>query len=162
MIKTAVRWGGPLRGGVVVKFSATLLQAGKTATGIEFPPDLLEALGGGKRPLITVTINGHTYPSAVGSMDGKAMIPVSAANRAAAGIAAGDTIEVTVELDTAPREVDVPAALAEALAANPAAKAAFDGLSNSAKKRHTLSVEGAKTDETRQRRVAKAIADLAG
>ncbi|MFN3430666.1 MAG: DUF1905 domain-containing protein, partial [Candidatus Sericytochromatia bacterium] len=109
-------------------FFGVVLAGGKTATGIEVPPEVLEALGGGKRPLITVTINGFTYRSAVGSMAGKAMIPLSAENRQQTGTAAGDRVEVTLALDTAPRDVDVPDDLASALAAHPAAKAAFEKL----------------------------------
>ncbi len=144
-----------------MKFTAILKGAGKTATGIEVPPTVLEKLGGGKRPLIKVTINRHTYPSAIGSMDGNAMIPVSADNRAKAGITAGDRVTVEIVLDTEKREVTTPVDLHKALSKNRSADEAFAKLSNSAKKRYVLSIEGAKTDETRQRRIAKAIDELA-
>jgi len=117
-------------------------------------------LGGGKRPLIKVTINGHTYPSAIGIMSGKSLIPVSADNRAKAGIAAGDLLDVTIELDTGKREIAVPDDLRRALATNDVAQRAFEALSNSGKKRHVLSVEAAKTDETRQKRIAKTLEEL--
>lgn len=145
-----------------MEFQATIELNGKTATGIEVPADVLEVLGGGKRPAVMVTLNGYSYRSTIGSMGGRAMIPLSAEHRTGSGASAGDEVTVTLELDTAPREVEVPADLDAALAAAPAAKAAFDALSYSAKRRHTLSVEGAKTDATRARRVAKAISDLAG
>ena len=143
-----------------MEFTAILQSHGKTATGIEVPTNIVEELGGGKRPLIRVTINGHTYPSAIATMNGKSLIPVSADNRAHAGVAAGDRLAVAIELDTEKRDIAIPADFGKALAKNPTAKRAFDALSNSNKKRHVLSIEGAKTDETRQRRIAKAIDEL--
>ncbi len=146
----------------MLTFTATLKQEGKTATGIEVPPEVMGALGGGKKPAITVTLNSHVYRSTVGVMGGRSMIPVSAEHRGKAGLTAGDTVTVTVELDTEPREVAVPEDLQAALAGNPAALAAFEKLSYSRKRQHTVSVEGAATPETRARRVAKAIATLSG
>lgn len=143
-------------------FSAILEQEGKTATGIEVPPEIMEALGGGKKPAVTVTLNGYAYRSTVGVMGGRSMIPVSAGHRGNAGLSAGDSVQVTLELDTAPREVDVPEDLQAALDANPAALAAFARLSYSGKRQHTLSVEGTKNPETRARRVAKAVGTLSG
>ena len=93
-------------------------------------------------------------------MGGQSMISLSSANRMAAEVVGGDVVEVTIEVDTAPREVDVPEALAVATTADPPAHEIFERLSNSRKSRLTLSVEGAKTEETRHRRVAKAIEDL--
>jgi uncharacterized protein YdeI (YjbR/CyaY-like superfamily) len=109
---------------------------------------------------VTVTINGHTYRSTVAVMGGDYMVGVSAQNRAGAGVAGGDEVDVDLELDTAPREVTLPDDFGAALAADPAAKATFDALSNSNKGWHVSSIEGAKTDETRQRRIAKSIAAL--
>ena len=88
------------------------------------------------------------------------MLPVSAEHRAAAGIAAGDEVEVELVLDEAPREVVVPDDFAAALDGDAAAKEQFARLSYSNKRRHTLSIEDAKTPETRQRRIAKAIETL--
>jgi len=133
---------------------------GKTATGMEVPADVLEQLGGGKRPAVSVTIGAYTYRTSIGGMDGRFMIPVSAEVRDAAGVAAGDELEVHLELDTAPREVVVPADLSAALAADPEAAAFFDGISYSNKRRLVLAVESAKATETRQRRIAKTVADL--
>ena len=143
-----------------MRFKAVLQANGKTATGIEVPAEVMAELGGGKRPLIKVTVNGHTYPSAIGIMSGKSLIPVSADNRAKAGIAAGDLLDVTIELDTGKREIAVPDDLRRALATNDVAQRAFEALSNSGKKRHVLSVEAAKTDETRQKRIAKTLEEL--
>jgi hypothetical protein len=144
-----------------MKFRTELLSNGKTATGLVVPVEVVEALGqGSKKPAVTVTINGYTYRSTVAVMGGEYMLPVSAEVRAGAGVAAGDLLDVEVALDTAPRVVEVPADLALALDAEPAARAAFERLSYSNKRQHTLSVEGAKTPETRARRVAKAVATL--
>ena len=143
-----------------MRFPATVLASGKTATGIEVPPPVVEELGGGKRAKVAVTLNGHTYRTSIAVMGGRYLIPVSAEVRAAAGVAAGDELEVVAVLDDAPREVAVPPDLAAALAAEPRAAASFAGLSYSHQRRHVLSVEGAKAAETRARRVAAVVAAL--
>jgi bifunctional DNA-binding transcriptional regulator/antitoxin component of YhaV-PrlF toxin-antitoxin module len=143
-----------------VKFRAVLLQEKKTATGIRVPDEVVEALGAGKRPAVSVTINGYSYRSTVAPMGGMFMLPVSAEIRANAGVAAGDEVEVEVALDTAPREVVVPDDFATALAGDVAARGNFGALSYSNKRRHILQIEGAKTEETRQRRIAKAVEEL--
>src|SRR6478735_611748 len=141
-----------------MRFRATLLLSGKSATGFEVPADVVAGLGPGKKPAVTVTLNGgYSYRSSVASMGGKFMLPVSGEHRTGAGIAAGDEVDVDLELDTAPREVAVPDDLSVALSADPAAKQFFDGLSYSNKLRHVLAIEGAKTAETRGRRIVKAV-----
>ena len=140
-----------------MRFRTTILQSGKTATGIEVPDEVMEALGSGKRPAVTVTVNGYSYRSTVATVAGRSMVGVSAEHRAGAGVAGGDEVEVDVELDTAPREVAVPDDLAAALDAEPAARATFEALSYSNKSWHTLQVTGAKTEETRRRRIARSI-----
>jgi hypothetical protein len=140
-----------------ITFDTTLLLGGKTATGIEVPDDVVEQLGGGKRPKVAVEINGHTYRSTVAVMGGKFMLPVAAQEREAAGIAAGDRVSVTLEIDAAPRVVEVPADLATALGH---LRPAFDALSYSRRKEHVRSIEEAKTVETRQRRIAKTVESL--
>jgi hypothetical protein len=140
-----------------VRFRTTIRQSGRTATGIEVPEQVVEALGSGGRPAVKVTINGYTYRSTVAVLGGRYMVGVSAEHRAGAGVAGGDEVDVDLELDTAPREVRVPADLAAALDAEPAARRAFDGLSYSNKSWHVLQVEGAKTEETRQRRIARSV-----
>lgn len=146
-----------------MEFRAVLLLARTTATGIEVPPEVVQALGAGRKPAVTVTINGgHSYPSTVATMGGVFMVPVSAENRAAAGVQAGDELAVGLVLDTAPRVLDVPADLAAALDTEPAARAAFDALSYSGRRAITLSVDGAKAAETRTRRITRAVADLLG
>ncbi|NUR87810.1 MAG: DUF1905 domain-containing protein [Nonomuraea sp.] len=144
-----------------MRFRSVVELGGKTATGLEVPAEVVEGLGAGKRPAVTVTVNGFAYRSTVAPMGGRFMLPLSAENRAGAGVAAGDEVEVTVELDTAPREVTVPADLAEALDRVPEARTFFDGLSYSRKLRYVLLVEGAKKPETRRRRIDDAVAKLA-
>jgi Bacteriocin-protection, YdeI or OmpD-Associated/Domain of unknown function (DUF1905) len=144
-----------------MKFSAPLELHGKTATGIEVPPEVVAALGSGKRPAVNVTIGGFTYRSTVSPMGGQFLLPVSAEVRAGAGVAAGDTVDVEVTLDTEPRKVEVPDDLATALDASPAARTAFDALSYSNQRGIVQSVEGAKAADTRQRRIDKAVAKLA-
>jgi len=143
-----------------VKFRTTLLQGEKTATGFVVPADVMSALNAGKKPKVAVTINGHTYRSSVATVDGKPMVGVSEGVRAATGVRGGDPIEVELALDTAPRAVDAPADLAAALDAEPAARKTFDGLSYSMQRFWVEPVIGAKTDETRQRRIEKAVATL--
>ncbi|HEY3560926.1 MAG TPA: YdeI/OmpD-associated family protein, partial [Kribbella sp.] len=112
-------------------------------------------------PPVVVTVNGYTYRSTVAVMGGKYMIPLSAKNRAAAGVAAGDEVEVELALDTAPREVVVPEDFAAALAAEPKAAAFFDSLSYSQRSWFVLGIEDAKKPETRANRIAKAVERLA-
>jgi hypothetical protein len=133
---------------------------GKTATGIPVPEEVVSDLGPSKRPPVRVTINGHTYRSTVASRGGEFVLPISAENREGAGVVAGDEVDIDIELDTEPREVAVPPDFAEALDRDEDAKRSFDGLSYSQKRRHVLSIEDAKTSETRQRRIAKAVGEL--
>jgi len=140
-----------------MKFRTTILQTGKTAAGIRVPAEIVEALGSGKRPAVTVTINGYAYRNTIAVMGGVYMVGVSAEHRAGASVAGGDEVDVEIELDTAPREVIVPDDFAAALEAEPKALATFDGLSYSNRSWHVLQVAGAKTDETRQRRIGKSV-----
>ncbi|MBW5448949.1 DUF1905 domain-containing protein [Cohnella sp. CFH 77786] len=143
-----------------MKFEAVIQLHGKTATGIQVPEEVLAELGSSKRPAVRVTIRGYTYRTTVGVMGGRYLIPVSAEHREGAGVAAGDQVEVKLELDTEPRELDVPSDFIDALNENPEAKHFFEGLSYSNKRRFLLQIEGAKTPETRQRRIDKAIGML--
>jgi hypothetical protein len=143
-----------------MRFRATVLLGGKTATGVEVPEDVVSILGSSKRPKVRATINGYTYRSSVASMGGRFMLGISAEVRESAGVAAGDEVEVDIELDTEPREVSVPPDFAKALGRDAKAKRTFDGLSFSNRQRHVLSIEGAKTVETRQRRIARSIGML--
>jgi hypothetical protein len=144
-----------------MKFRATLELAGKTATGFRVPAEVVAALGASKRPPVLVTINGrYTYRNTVAVMGGVFMLGVSAEHRAAAGVQAGDELEIDLVLDTQPREVSVPADFAAALDADPDARRFFDGLSYSNRLRHVSAIEQAKSAETRQRRIDKAISTL--
>ena len=143
-----------------MRFRTTIEQAGKTATGIRIPDEIVAKLGAGKRPPVKVTIKGHTYRSTVAPMGGVFMVGVSAENREKAGVAGGDKVQVDIELDAAPREVTVPTDFAKALKRDATAKRTFDGLSPSNKKWHVMSIEGAKTAETRQRRIDKSVGAL--
>ena len=143
-----------------MKFRVLIEGAGKTAAGMEVPPEVVEALGQGKRPPVRVTINGYTYRSTVAVLGGRFMIGVSNEVRAASGVAAGDEVEVDLELDTAPREVSVPPELARELARDAAASKAFEALSYSKKRLIVDPVANAKTAETRDRNIAKALSSL--
>ena len=143
-----------------MRFRTTLLQTGKTATGMVVPVDVVEGLGAGKRPPVQVTINGFTYRSTIAVMGGVFMVGVNSENRAGAGVKGGEEVDVDIELDTKPRELAVPAELAAALDAEPDARRTFDGLSYSNRLWHSLQVTTARTDETRERRLAKSIEAL--
>ena len=145
-----------------MRFRTTILQGGKTATGIEVPAEVVEALGSGRRPAVQMTIKGYTYRSTVATMDGKFMVGVSAEVRERAGVAGGDTVDVEIELDSAPREVEVPEDFAAALAGDEKASAKFGALSYSGRLRLVAPVANAKKPETRQRNIDKAMSELRG
>jgi hypothetical protein len=139
-------------------FRARIQQTGKSACGIEVPESVIVALGGSKRPAVTVTLDHYTYRSTVAPMGGGWWVGVNADHRAASGLKANDEVQVTLALDDAPRELEVPPELAAALDAAPDAKAFFDGLSYSNRSVFTLNVAGTTNPETKARRVEKAIA----
>jgi Bacteriocin-protection, YdeI or OmpD-Associated/Domain of unknown function (DUF1905) len=141
-------------------FRTTILGGGGTTAGIEVPPSAVESLGAGKRPPVVVTINGYSYRNTVAVMGGAYMIGVSNEHRANSGLKAGDEVDVELVLDTEPRTVEPPPDFAAALDAEPAAQATFDKLSPSNKGYHVTLVTGAKSDETRQRRIEKSVAAL--
>ena len=141
-----------------MRFETTLLQTGNN-TGIEVPPEVIEALGGGKRPAVALTVNTYAFRSTVGVMGGKSLVPFSSEHRAASGLKGGDAITVDIELDAAPREVIVPEDFAAALD-TAGVRAAFDKLAFSHRKEHVRAIEDAKTADTRTRRIEKAIEKL--
>ena len=143
-----------------MKFQSIVQLGGKTATGIAVPEEIVTALGSHKRPAVRVTINGFTYRSTIAPMGGVFMLPLSAENRQGAGVAAGDAVEVAIELDTEPRTVTVPPDFAAALAADAAAQEFFAGLAYSHQLHHVLAIEQAKSAETRQRRITNAVTQL--
>jgi hypothetical protein len=142
-----------------MRFTTTLV--GTTTTGIVVPPEVIEALGRGKKPPVVVTVNGYRYRNTVAVMGGQYMIGLSAKHRESSGLAAGDEIEVELEVDDQPREVDVPEDFAAALDADPKARAFFDGLSYSQRSWFVLGIEDAKKPETRANRITKAVERLA-
>jgi len=141
-----------------MRFESRVELGGKTATGIEIPTEIIEALGTSKRPPVTITINGYTYRTTAVRMGGRFLVPLAAENREAAGVAAGDRVVVDIENDTAPREVELPVDLAEAL--DDAARAAYDALSYTHRKEWVRWVEEAKRPETRAARIEKTVTGL--
>lgn len=143
-----------------MRFHTTILQGDKTATGIRIPPEIVSALGSSKRPPVRVTIKGYTYRSTIAVLGGEFMLGVSADVRQAAGVAGGDQVDVDLELDTEPREVTLPPDFAALLDRHAEARRFYEGLSTSKRKAIVLGIEGAKTAETRQRRIDKALSNL--
>ncbi|GLZ78481.1 hypothetical protein Afil01_32880 [Actinorhabdospora filicis] len=144
-----------------VKFR-TVVEPPEPMRGLEVPPEIVEALGGGARPPVTITLNGHTWKSRVAIMRGRHLLGLSNANRTAADVAIGEEVDVEIELDTEPRVIAEPEDLTKALDADPAARAAWDRLAYSHKREHVRAIESAKKPETRQRRIDKAITTLHG
>jgi len=143
-----------------MKFEAELESAGKAAAGFQVPEAVVDGLGGGGHPKVVVTIDGYTFRTSIARMGDRYMFGVSGERRKESGIEVGKVHRVELELDTAPREVEMPDDLAAALAAEPAAQAFFDGLSYSKKSWHVLQVTGAKKAETRAARIEKSVALL--
>lgn len=142
-------------------FTTVVVQAeGKKATGLRVPADAVAALGTHKRPKVMVQLPGYSYRSTVAAYGDVFMLPLSAEHRGAAGVSAGDEVEVTLELDLAPRTVEVPEDLADALAGVPGLREAFDALAPSRRKEHVRQVESAKAEATRQRRIDKIVHSL--
>jgi Bacteriocin-protection, YdeI or OmpD-Associated/Domain of unknown function (DUF1905) len=138
----------------------TYVEPPEPMRGLEVPPEVVEALGGAKRPPVIITINGHSWRSRVAVMRGRFLLGLSNANRQAAGVATGDEVDVEVEFDPEPRVVVEPADFARALDSDPVARAAYDSLAHSHKRRHVHAIESAKKPETRSRRIEKALAML--
>jgi len=152
-----------LAGGCILadmRFRTTVELGGKTATGLPIPNAIVSALASENRPPVQIRIGDHTYRTTVASMDGRFLVPLSAENRAAAGVAAGDEIDVDIALDTAPREVIAPADLADALAHDDEARQFFDTLSYTHRKEWVRWIEEAKKADTRRARVTKTIEAL--
>lgn len=143
-----------------MKFSTTIRRTGGNTTGILIPDEVIAALGAGKRPKVRAAINGYAWRTSIAPMSGEFWLGVSAEMRAKAGVAGDDTVELELEVDDAPREVEVPADFAAALAEHPAEQATFEKLSYSHKRQHVLAIEAAKTPETRARRIEGALKAL--
>jgi hypothetical protein len=143
-----------------MRFRADLESAGKTTAGFEVPEGVVQSLGGGGHPKVAVTVDGFTFRTSIAKMGGRFLLGVSAERRAQAGIEAGQVFDVDVELDTAPREIEVPDDLAAALAADAKAKDFWDTLTYSKQSWHVHQVTSAKKAETRAVRVEKSVAML--
>ena len=141
-------------------FRTVVASGGGNTTGLVIPDAVVAALGSGRRPAVRVTVAGHSYPSTVSAMGGRFLVPLSSANRTAAGVSAGDEVEVTLVADTGPREVAVPGELAAALADEPAVRAFFDGLSHTDRKEWARWITEAKRPETRERRLTATLEAL--
>jgi hypothetical protein len=141
--------------------TAELLATGGNTAGFRIPDDFVAELGGGGRPKVVVTMNGFEFRSSIARMGGEFWLGVSGERRMAAGVRAGDVLDLDIVLDTQERTVDVPEDFALALERDPAAKAFFDGLSFSLKRYHVDQVTSAKTATTRERRIARSVEMLA-
>lgn len=141
----------------MIKFRTVLELGGKTATGFRVPADVVKKLGKGQRPPVVVRVGDYSYRSTVAAYTGEYFLPFAAEHRVRTGLEAGDKFEVALELDTAPRIIELAEDLSEALAADPKLLTAFRAMSYSHQRQHAESVEGAKTDTTRQRRIEKVV-----
>ncbi|PZS12960.1 MAG: 2-isopropylmalate synthase [Solirubrobacterales bacterium] len=140
-----------------LRLTATLLSRGPAAA-IVLDDEQVAVVGeGAKRFPVAATINGYSWRTTVTRMRGEFLLGLNRAVRDGAGVDAGDTVEVEIELDAAPRDVDVPEVLATALAGDPAAMAAFEALAYTHRKEYARWVDEAKRDDTRQRRVTQAL-----
>ena len=140
-----------------MRLTAELEATGGNTTGFRVPDGFVAELGGGGRPKIVATVNGYQWRSSIARMGGEYWLGVSAANRSGAGVKAGDVLDVDVVLDTGVREVEMPEDLARALAADPEAQAFWDKLSFSNKRYHVEQITGARTEQTRARRIVKSV-----
>ncbi|MCM3696167.1 YdeI/OmpD-associated family protein [Microbacterium oleivorans] len=138
----------------------TVLPENGPATAIELTDEQVEALGGGKRAAVRVTIAGRTARLRLGVMGGRNLVGMSKAARAELGVEIGDEVDATIELDTDDREVEVPEELLTALDGEPQVRAAFDALAPSRRKEIVRSVVDAKKAETREKRIAAAVDSL--
>ena len=143
-----------------MRFRTTIELGGKTATGFSVPDEVVAALCAGKRPAVRVTVGQHTYRTTIAPMGGRFLVPLSAENRAAAGVVAGDEVDVRIEFDDNARDVAVPVDLADALALDQQARDFFQTLAYSHRKEWVRWIEAAKRVETRTARVSTTLSSL--
>lgn len=141
-----------------MEFRTTVTLSGKTATGLQVPDEVVTALGAGKRPPVVVRLGSYSYRTTVAPMGGAFWLPLAAEHRAAAGVRAGEEVDVVIEHDAAPREVALPDDLATAL--DDALRATFDGLAPSHRKEWVRWVEEARKPDTRAARIQKTVESL--
>jgi autonomous glycyl radical cofactor GrcA len=136
-----------------------ILQFGNN-TGIHLTEEMLDKLGGGRKPLVKVTLNNYTYRSAVGKVGDLFVISLSSEHRENSKVKGGDKLEILIEVDTEPRTVEIPDDFKEVLQKNESAAIGFEKLAPSKKKAMIAHISGAKTKETRNRRINKAVDQL--
>ena len=135
---------------------------GGNTAGFVIPESVVAELGGGRRPKVVVTIGPHTWRSTIASYGGQFLLGVSMENRTAAGVAVGQMLDVDLELDDAPRTVDVPGDLSASLDESPALREAWAAWSFTRQKEAARSLMEAKKPETRARRLDKVLSELRG
>ncbi len=145
---------------MAITFTTVIKGAGINAAGIPVPDEVVAALGKGRNPKVVVTLNGYSWRGTVQVSDGQFMLSLSSDKREAAGVKAGDKVDVTLELDTEPRTVELPDDLSAALSAKAGAMAAFEALAYSKRKEFVRQVVEAKAEDTRTRRIANIVAQL--
>ena len=143
-----------------MRLKARVLSSGKTAAGVVVPEEFVAALGSGRHPRVRVTVRGYSFRSSIAFMGGRFMLPMTAETRERAGVAREDEVELDIEVDNEPREIEVPADLASALEQDDTARRFFEALSYSNKRRVVEPIQAAKAAETRARRIEKAMAGL--
>jgi hypothetical protein len=141
----------------VIQLKAQLQPRGPAAAVVLDDAQVAAVGEGARRFAVVATVNGYTWRTSVARMGGEFLLGLNREVREGAGVEAGDVVDVTLELDAAPREVDVPEVLAAALAADPQAKASFDQMAFTHRKEYARWVADAKQEETRQRRVRQAL-----
>jgi Bacteriocin-protection, YdeI or OmpD-Associated/Domain of unknown function (DUF1905) len=142
-----------------MKFKTKIVQSGNN-TGIHVPDEIIEKMGAGKKPSVVITLKKYTYRNTVAVMGDKYMVSLSAEHRKNANVSGGEELEVTIALDTEPRTVELPEEFQKVLNKNTAAKRNFEALSPSKKKYLVLDITSAKTEDTKLRRIEKAINSL--
>lgn len=145
-----------------MQLRALINRAGRTAAGIVVPDEFVDALGGGRRPKVRVTVGDFTFRTSIAPMGGVFMMPITNETRAGSGLEPGELADLEIVLDTEPREVAVPPDLAAALDRDDVARAAFERLSYSNKRRLTMPIEAIKGADARARRVERTVAELRG
>lgn len=140
-------------------FTAVLANRGGNTAGFSVPAEVVEALGGGRRPKVVVTLGEHMWRSSIAVYGGEYLLGVSMANQRAAQVSQGEAYDVEVTLDTDERTITPPADLVAALAQAGASKA-WAARSYSHQCQQVTAIEDAKSPATRERRIAKTVADL--
>lgn len=140
-----------------MKFTAEIFTGGGNTAGFWVPDEVVASFNKGKRVPVVVTINGYSYRNTIASYEGKSAIGVSMENREKAGVKVGDVVEIDLQYDDKPREIEVPDDLRQELNKDPKAKGIFENLSYSHRKEYVRWIQDTKNPETRARRVTKTL-----